>query len=576
MLFRRFFPKKGELLEQGTNYSFEGRFVDTLSFNHFTKDDFMKLQQIYQLLSPYQEEIVELFYEALKGINPKAAQTVTKKNISDYVRTFFTMERQREYVDESLRFFHRLRKENVNIGKLIVAFNQFNFFVLITLLARVGISPKRCISLMAVLQRAINIEQQLLVEVYTEAMLEQIADGTATLMEQNTEIMFVKDLLRSLDEQNGNIQMVTAATEEINSSVFEVANAATVIAEKTTMAVEQAEQGQKMIAEAFHEIIETDQTFANMVRQFEHLQHHLTAIEKVMQLVNGIADQTNLLALNASIEAARAGEYGKGFSIVAEEIRKLADHTVQSLDEIRKNIGELRGISDNVSSAIHSTSTVIRQAVNQAEEALPILQTITQAMGDIQDNTNTNAAVAQEQAAAVDEISNRMAEIASLTEHVKQLGERTGKTIHELSQAIDRFRLQTVEGNGVKLSSKALLSLAKADHLLWKWRIYNMLIGIEHVRPDAVASHRHCRLGKWYFDEETQKWLKGIAAFDRLDMPHQAVHAAAKKAAEAYERGDIRQAEFHLRELETASAEVVGYINELIEKIERDRTFMNV
>jgi len=102
------------------------------------------------------------------------------------------------------------------------------------------------------------------------------------------------------------------------------------------------------------------------------------------------------------------------------------------------------------------------------------------------------------------------------------------------------------------------------------------LIGLEHVRPDAVASHRHCRLGKWYFDEETQKWLKGIVAFERLDVPHQAVHAAAKKAAEAYERGDIRQAEIHLHELEIASTEVVGHINELIEKIERDRTFMNV
>lgn len=408
---------------------------------------------------------------------------------------------------------------------------------------------------------------------YTESMLEQIANGTAKLMEQNTEVMFIKDLLRLLDEQNDNVQMVTAATEEMNASIFEVANAATVIAEKTTMAVEQAEKGQQIITEAFNEIIETDQTFTNMVRQFEHLQQYLTAIEKVMQLVNGIADQTNLLALNASIEAARAGEYGRGFSIVAEEIRKLADHTVQSLEEIQKNIEELRGISNEVSSAIHSTSSVIRQAVKQAQEAMPILKEITQAMGDIQDNTNTHAAVAQEQAATVDEISNRMSAIAALTEQVKQLGEKTGKTIYKLSQAIDSFRLQMVEGNGVKLSSKALLHLAKTDHLLWKWRIYNMIIGFEHIRPEDVASHHHCRLGKWYFDEETQKRLKGTSAFERLDQPHQAVHVAAKKAVEAYEKGDIIRAETHLQELEIASAEVVNYINELILKIEQEQKF---
>lgn len=573
MLFKRLRPAVSELLEKGTDYSFHGRFVDTLSYNHFTTEDFAKLKQIDELIAPHKQEMVRLFYEGLQHVQPEAAKTVTEARIEAYVNAFFTMERNRAYVDESLRFFHLLRKEKVNVGKLIVAFNQFNFFVLTTLLAKVALAPKRCLALMEALQRAINIEQQLLVEVYTETMMEQIASGTAELMEQNAEIMFIKDLLQALDQQNSDVQMVTAATEEMTTAVSEVAHAATVIAEKTTTSVERAEKGQHMMNEAFEEIMETSEQFTRMVDRFEHLQQHLSAIEKVMQLVNGIADQTNLLALNASIEAARAGEYGKGFSVVAEEIRKLADHTVQSLGEVQRNVGELRTISSEVSSAIYSTSATIRQAVNQAQEAMPLLQDIVHAMGDIQDSTNTNAAVAEEQAAAVDEISSRMSSIASLTEYVRELGEKTGKTVHALSKAIDRFRLSMVNENSVKLSAKALLHLAKTDHLLWKWRIYNMIVGYETIRPEDVASHYQCRLGKWYFDEQTKKQLAGTPAYERLNAPHERVHVAAKKAAEAYAKGDRKGAEAQLIELEQASAEVIRLIDELMEKVEKERTF---
>ncbi|MGG3842931.1 CZB domain-containing protein [Anoxybacillus kestanbolensis] len=100
-----------------------------------------------------------------------------------------------------------------------------------------------------------------------------------------------------------------------------------------------------------------------------------------------------------------------------------------------------------------------------------------------------------------------------------------------------------------------------------------MIVGYETVRPEDVASHYQCRLGKWYFDEQTKKQLQGTPAHEKLNAPHERVHVAAKKAVEAYAKGDLKGAEAQLIELEQASAEVIYFIDELIEKVEKERTF---
>ena len=88
-----------------------------------------------------------------------------------------------------------------------------------------------------------------------------------------------------------------------------------------------------------------------------------------------------------------------------------------------------------------------------------------------------------------------------------------------------------------------------------------MIVGYETVRPEDVASHYQCRLGQWYFDEQTKKQLQGTPAYEKLNAPHERVHVAAKKAVEAYAKGDLKGAEAQLIELEQASAEVIHPIS---------------
>ncbi|WP_246218205.1 methyl-accepting chemotaxis protein [Litoribacterium kuwaitense] len=439
------------------------------------------------------------------------------------------------------------------------------------MLSKKGMQPKQCFGLMTSMQRAINIDQQLLIEVYSERLMEQVTEGIGELMENNAKIMFIKDLVENLDKQSVEIESVTAATQEMTASVVEVANGATSVSEKTDLSVNKAVEGRKVIGHALDEIIHTGETFDQIVEKFSQLQSYVNTIEEVVTLINGIADQTNLLALNASIEAARAGEHGKGFAVVADEVRKLAESTVVSLKTVNENVANLKGFSIDVSDSIHTTSDVIRTATKEAADSLPLLTEFISIIEDISDDTSNTAAVTEEQAAAVDEIATRMTEILNFSERVRTLGRNTGEAVHDMGASIDHFRLDVIQRNNIQLSTAALLYLSKSDHILWKWRIYNMFLGLENVNPEDVSSAKDCRFGKWYYSPEAKARFSNLKSYQEIEKPHDRVHQAALYAAESYRNGDITEAHKQLADIEQASTEVLEGIEDLLQEIEEER-----
>jgi methyl-accepting chemotaxis protein len=307
------------------------------------------------------------------------------------------------------------------------------------------------------------------------------------------------------------------------------------------------------------------------VASFSDLQKHVNDIEQVVTLINQIADQTNLLALNASIEAARAGEHGKGFAVVAQEVRKLAEGTVHALEDVSKNVKALKSYSNNVATSITETTAIIKDATDEAKESLPLLNSIVETIESINIDVTNTAAVSEQQAASIDEVSTRMMVISSLQEDIRKYGANTSKDIYDLGIEINRFRNDVIQNNNVQLSSIALLQLSKADHILWKWRVYNMFLGLEQLTPNDVSSHRDCRLGKWYFSEKTKQRFSNHTAYRELDRYHEQVHTNAKYAVEAYNGGNISKAEAHLHEIETASKHVLTYLNQLIQELHKER-----
>lgn len=550
----------------GTDYKIKGRFQDTLAYNNFLKEDYDKLTLIAQKLNDLIPEMVALFTKYLEECSTDKNKEIQKQAIEDYVTTFLTLDRTEEYVDKALSFFRKLRDCHFSQGNVIVVFNQFNFFLMTNILHEFGLKPAACIKYMQSTQKAINIDQQLLVECFSELMLEQVVEQIGSLMDEVTNIMFIKDLVQLLNKQNVDIQSSVSGVEEMNAAINEVASSSSSISERTNKLVDHVNNSKNVISGALDDIFQAEATFSSIVQNFSRLQEYVVTIEDVVTLINQIADQTNLLALNASIEAARAGEHGKGFAVVAQEVKKLAEGTVNSVKMVNENVASLKEFSNDVSTSIQSTATIIKTAADDAKDSLPLLNEIVDTITEIKTDVSSTASITEEQSTTMDDMSGQIQRIAAMAEDIHELGEDTGKAIYQLSTEMNTFRQNVIEKNPVTLTTKALLLLSRTDHLLWKWRIYNMFLGLEKVDPKSVASHKDCRLGKWYHDPKTQERFGGGQSFQQLDEHHQRVHDLARETAVLFNDQKMTEAEASLKKLGEASNSVVAIIDGLLQK----------
>jgi methyl-accepting chemotaxis protein len=255
-------------------------------------------------------------------------------------------------------------------------------------------------------------------------VLENLQSMIASIQKLTTELgSGASDLSRSAAEnsdgvsrQTDSISMVATAINEMQSAIEEVAGNASRASEVTRDAEEKGQNGGRIIRHSSEQVQQLSAQISKAVDVIRTLSEDSNNITSVLDVIRGIAEQTNLLALNAAIEAARAGEQGRGFAVVADEVRTLAKRTQESTEDIQQMITALQtGVADIVS-VMETGSTQAAQAEELASNAETEIQAILEAMTTIADMNASVASATEEQTQVVEEINQNITEINDLAE----------------------------------------------------------------------------------------------------------------------------------------------------------------
>jgi aerotaxis receptor len=280
---------------------------------------------------------------------------------------------------------------------------------------------------------------------WIRSTIQCIHDAVVPVEEGTEQIrLAIQGINEATDAQNSDTASVAAATTELDLTIREV----TQHLQSTEASVQETGRRATDGAQVSHRATEQIQELASVVKaasaEVEALGTSSAEVGAIAKVIREIANQTNLLALNASIEAARAGEAGRGFSVVANEVRSLADRTMKATAEIDALIGTIKGDSDRAIAGMRTGATQVTGGVELVQEAQSVLSGINTLMTDAVRRVSEIAIASSQQAEAMSEISSNITHVAAMTGQNAGLAKETTQLIGKLAPMVDRVK-QAVE-----------------------------------------------------------------------------------------------------------------------------------
>jgi methyl-accepting chemotaxis protein len=280
------------------------------------------------------------------------------------------------------------------------------------------------------LMRALNTMQGNL-----HTTIGQISDASSQLSSAAVEMTSITESAsRTLQQQNSEIEQAATAVNQMSAAVDEVARNASSASEAAKDSNRTAATGNQKVGETLHAMQSLTNRVETTSEQVRGLAGQAQDISKVLSVIRAIAEQTNLLALNAAIEAARAGEQGRGFAVVADEVRALAHRTQMSTQEIEQMISSIQTGTTQVVDSMSSSTLEVHNTQRTAEEAGISLKAIAESVQVIDDRNHQIATASEEQAQVAREVDRALVSIRNLALESNEGTQQTLVASNELSQ----------------------------------------------------------------------------------------------------------------------------------------------
>lgn len=365
--------------------------------------------------------------------------------------------------------------------------------------------------------------------------------------------------------QQYKTQEVSTAMNEMSATAQEIAQNAANTADATEEVESSSIQGNEAVASGSQAMLGLADAVMQASSSIQTLDEYSTNIGSILDVINGISEQTNLLALNAAIEAARAGEHGRGFAVVADEVRQLAQRSQGATGEIQTMIKQLQ---DGVAQSVELMEQSQEQAasVSQATEYMQTsLNAIASATTRVSDMSAQIAAAAEEQTTVSEDINQNLVIIndgaLETVNHAGSINESTSEMGAGVAQLIRQMRTFKVD-----IEARIELEMAKSVHRAWRVRIRDFLDGKTALSLEEASSHDECDLGRWC-NSTGRENFGHLSSMQQLQKPHEQLHSLIRQIIEARSQGNSQEAERMFEQVELFSEQIVGLLDQLIAEI---------
>lgn len=377
----------------------------------------------------------------------------------------------------------------------------------------------------------------------------------------NEAVNSAAEMIRDTREVDNRSQAISSAAEELLASVQEITRNTESASSEATQARATADNGMAAADKAVKTMESIASAVENVAKKVQTLAGASAQIGDIVEQIDVIAKQTNLLALNATIEAARAGEAGKGFAVVASEVKNLSNQTTRATEDIRDRIDNLRKEMEDIVTSMDQGATAVNEGREVISEAGNEMRSMSTQVIEITDRMQEITGILNQQTQASNEVAQEITTIAGMTSNnVQQI-----ETIVDFLAETDEELVKNLDDLLNTQIPDMVIYRAKSDHVIWKKKLAEMMVGRARLKADELADHHQCRLGKWY-DNVSDPEIANHSAFTAMEEPHRAVHEHGITAAKLYEQGDLDGAMREINQVAVYSKDVVRLLEDLIER----------